>query len=117
MELYGLGNNKKKKRKLWLIPVCIIAALLLAVFVLGIILNITNADRESIVAAVEENTELKQQIAELEEQVESLQAENAELNTQIEALPTPEPTIEPTDEPETSASPQPTPTSGGTPRG
>lgn len=87
MELYGF-NGKKKKKKIWVIPACIAGAAVLCIFVLGIILSISSPERDTISAAVKENTELKQQISDLNTQVENLQAENDTLRAELDARPT-----------------------------
>ena len=96
MEIYGLKQKKKKK---WLlIPIIVIAAALAVILAVGIIVNVTNAEHESISQSVRENTELKRQIEDLNAQIASLQEQLAMTQGELDARPTPAPETTPSPE-------------------
>lgn len=86
MEVYGL--KQRKKRKIWLIPVIVIAIMAVFVYGVGIIVNITNADHDKIVRSVSENETLKSQINDLNAKVAELEAQIEGLNGELSARPT-----------------------------
>ena len=103
MEIYGL--KQKKKKKWWLIPAIIIAAVLAVILTVGIIVNVTNAEHDSISAAISENAELHRQIDDLNAQIADLQGQLASVQFELDARPTiaPEETVNPEVSPEPEA--------------
>ena len=103
MEIYGL--KQKKKKKWWLIPLIIIAVILAVILVVGIIVNVTNAEHDSITAAVSENAELRRQIDDLNAQINDLEEQLSFTQSEIDARPTvtPEETLSPEETPETGS--------------
>ena len=92
METYGFGRRKKKK--IWLIPLIIIGAVLVFIYAVGIIISVTNADRDKIARSVSENAVLKEQINSLNMQISDMQRKIDSLNEYIAGLPTPTPAPE-----------------------
>lgn len=105
--------GKRRKRKRIAIIITVIVVLILAViFYIGITAGSDGERMERISSAVEENTQLKLQIDELNEQIEEMQTEINDLKAQLDARPLP--SAEPTNLP---ASPVPTERAGTSPRG
>lgn len=115
MVSYGNYNLKKKRKGKLILKVVIGAVIVIcaAVFIIGIIAGSGGEDTERISSAIEENTQLKLQIGELNEEIAKLKEENETLKTELESRPTPVP--ENTAAPET-ASPMPTESSLISPR-
>ena len=90
METYGF----RKKKKLWRIPLIVVGSIFLIIYAVGIIVSVTNADRDKITKSVSENNVLKEQINTLNMQISDMQKQIDDLNAQIAAMPTPEPTPE-----------------------
>ena len=86
METYGLNQRKRKKYRT--IPIFIAAAVVVFIFVVGIIVKVGGKEHDEISSAVTENTQLKQQIAQLEEENQILKAQNEELRGAVLAIPT-----------------------------
>lgn len=84
---YGFGGTRKKK-KLWRILLIIVLALIAAIYAVGIIVNITNADHDTITQSVSENADLKKQIDEQNAKIAELENEINSLNDELSARPT-----------------------------
>lgn len=113
----GYGNfnlNKKRKgKKLIIAVVCIVVLIIAAVFYIGITAGSSGEEMERISAAVEENTQLKIQINELNDQIEKMQEAIDNLHAELEARPTIAPTpyamqgeVMPTETPAAAISPR-----------
>ncbi len=89
--------NKKGKKKALIVVLCIAAALIVAVAVIGIIAGGMDGERETISAAVQENVQLKQLIDDLNVQLDEKQATIDALQAELAARPmiTPEPAATP----------------------
>ncbi len=94
MANYGNFNfNRKRKGKKIIIAVgCVIVLLLAVVFYIGITAGSDGEGMERVSSAVAENTQLKQQISELNGQIEKMQKEIDDLNAQLALRPTIAPT-------------------------
>ena len=112
MSNYGnlnINRNKNRKGKKIIIALICIAVLILAfIFYIGITVGSNNDKSNQIADAIQENTELRlkvnDQIAQMQEEIDSLHAE-------LEAMPTIEPIL-----PSGSPAPSVSPTSPISPR-
>lgn len=93
------GRKTKKYKKILIAILAVLAAILLFLGIIGILRGSDSMERQSISAAIEENMQLKQQIEDLQWQIEQLQEEiNAQQSIQqnaAEPTPLPEPTTMP----------------------
>ncbi len=85
-------NRKRKGKKIITAVVCIIVLLLAVVFYIGITAGSDSEEMQRVSSAVAENTQLKQQISELNNQIEKMQKEIDDLNAQLALRPTIAPT-------------------------
>lgn len=90
MTVYGNFNinKKKKKNKIWIAVACIAAALAAMVCYIGIVAGSDSEGMRQISSAVAENTQLKEQVNELNAEIARLNEEIASLTAQLEARPT-----------------------------
>lgn len=95
MTVYGNFNinKKKKKNKLWIAVVCIAAVLAALVCYIGIVAGSDSEGMRQISSAVAENTQLKEQVNELNAEISRLNEEIASLAAQLEARPTAAPAM------------------------
>lgn len=85
-------NKKRKGRKIIIAVVCIAVILLAVVFYIGITAGSDGEGMQRISSVVSENTQLKEQVSELNDRIAKMQKEIEDLNAQLEARPTIEPT-------------------------
>ena len=98
--------KSKKSKKYIIATVCVLAALLVCVYIIGII-AIMNGDRgQEVSSAVSENVRLKQEMSERDAEIERLNTELASLRGELDTRPTPnpDPTVEPVPDDDTSES-------------
>lgn len=89
MAVYGNFNaNKKKGNKLLVVICCVAAMIFIAVCIIGIVAGSNGESMQHISAAVAENTQLKEQINELNAEISRLNEEIVSLGSQLEARPT-----------------------------
>ncbi len=90
MALYGNFNiNKKKKgKKIIIAAICIVSCAAAAVFAVGIIAGSRSGKTDTISSAVEENTQLKIQINELNDKIVKMQETIDSLKESLDARPT-----------------------------
>lgn len=92
----SIGSKQKKKgRKLIIVLICIAAALLIGLGIVGAIAGSQSDTRAQVSEAVAENTQLKQQIDYLNGEVERLNAEIERLGSELASRPV-SPTAAPT---------------------
>jgi len=113
MSNYGnlnINRNKNRKGKKIIIALICIAVLILAfIFYIGITVGSNNDKSNQIADAIQENTELK--VNELNDQIAQMQEEIDSLHAELEAMPTIEPIL-----PSGSPAPSVSPTSPISPR-
>lgn len=116
MVSYGNYNLKKKKKGKKIITAVIVtvAIILVGIFVIGIIAGSDGENMEQVSTAVEENTDLKIQIGELNDEIAKLKEENENLKAELESRPTIMPA--PTGSPLPTSSPAPSDSSLISPR-
>ncbi len=92
--------KKTGRKKILIVLICVAAAVLLALMVIGIIAGNMSDEKTTISDAVSENVQLKQQIDDLNAQLDEKQAMIDELQAELDARPTqaPEPTAAAEDE-------------------
>ena len=97
MSNYGnlnINRNKNRKGKKIIIALICIAVLILAfIFYIGITVGSNNDKSNQIADAIQENTELKLKVNELNDQIAQMQEEIDSLHAELEAMPTIEPTL------------------------
>ena len=97
MSNYGnlnINRNKNRKGKKIIIALICIAVLILAfIFYIGITVGSNNDKSNQIADAIQENTELKLKVNELNDQIAKMQEEIDSLHAELEAMPTIEPTL------------------------
>lgn len=115
MSNYGnlnINRNKNRKGKKIIIALICIAVLILAfIFYIGITVGSNNDKSNQIADAIQENTELKLKVNKLNDQIAQMQEEIDSLHAELEAMPTIEPTL-----PSGSPAPSVSPTSPISPR-
>ena len=115
MSNYGnlnINRNKNRKGKKIIIALICIAVLILAfIFYIGITVGSNNDKSNQIADAIQENTELKLKENELNDQIAQMQEEIDSLHAELEAMPTIEPIL-----PSGSPAPSVSPTSPISPR-
>lgn len=84
-------NKKRKGKKIVVAIICVIAILLAVLFYIGITIGNNNDEMNKFSTAVEENTELKLKINELNDQISKMQTEINNLHAELDSRPTPEP--------------------------
>ena len=108
MSNYGnlnINRNKNRKGKKIIIALICIAILILAfIFYIGITVGSNNDKSNQIADAIQENTELKLKVNELNDQIAQMQEEIDSLHAELEAMPTIEPIL-PSGSPAPSVSP------------
>lgn len=85
-------NKKKKKKKIWGIAVGGVAVIIVVLFYIGLTAGSDAENAQSISSAVAENTKLKEEIYDLNNQLAEMQETIDNLNEELEARPTLEPT-------------------------
>lgn len=86
------GRKTKKHKKILIAILAVLVVILLFLGIIGILRGSDGMERQSISVAIEENMQLKQQIEDLQWQIEQLQEEiNAQSILQNAAEPTPIP--------------------------
>ena len=93
------GRQKNKRKRLFIILVCIAAAIVLGLAAVGFIVGSDGEAHLGVSQAIAENVQLKQQIDTLNSEIERLNAEVERLGGELAARPT--------SAPETTASPLP----------
>ena len=94
----SFNSVKPKKSKKYIVAVvCAIAALLVCVYIIGIIAIMNGDGGQEVSAAVSENVQLKQALSEKDTEIERLKGEIASLRGELDARPIQdaEPTTEP----------------------
>lgn len=95
MSNYGnlnINRNKNRKGKKIIIALICIAVLILAfIFYIGITVGSNNDKSNQIADAIQENTELRLKVNELNDQIAQMQEEIDSLHAELEAMPTIEP--------------------------
>ena len=106
-------NRKRKSKKIIIAVVSIVVILAAAVFFIGITAGSDGEGMERISSVVEENTQLKMEISALNDKIARMQTEIDDLNAELMARPTPEPTpytapddVAPVETPQTIVSPR-----------
>lgn len=91
---YRMYTNKKKRKgkKLLIVLICIAAVCLAGLAVIGLTVGEGSISREDVSLAVSENIELKKQISEQQEQIDTLNKKIDDLTEELNARPTIEPT-------------------------
>lgn len=107
MEIYGNFNRKRKGRKVIIAVICAVIVLLAVIYYIGMTVGSDSNEMQQISSAVAENIQLKEQISELNEQIERQRREIENLEEQLESRPTEAPIIEGSQPPEVSPSPLP----------
>ena len=80
METYGF---KKKRKKVWIIPLILVAAVAVIIYVVGLIVNISGISHERVNSAVSENIALKQQVEALNREIDNLKEQIDSLNGEL----------------------------------
>ena len=94
----NFNTVKPRKSKKYIVAVvCALAALLVCIYIVGIIVGVNDEQGQEVSSAVSENVQLKQQISEKDAEIERLNNEIAALRGELDARPVQEPT--PTTEP------------------
>lgn len=96
----GSGHNirltkKKRLNKPLTVILCVLAAVLSVLFIIGMTVGRDSEDINKTSAAVKENTELKQQISAKEDEIKRLNEKVDELEKKLAQTPTPAPTPTP----------------------
>lgn len=92
-QIYGNVNGKQKKRgkKILIILICAAAVVIIGLAAIGLTLGSQSSERTQISDAIAENTQLRQQVDELYDEIDSLNEEIARLGGELESRPTIEP--------------------------
>lgn len=85
-------NKRKKGKKIITAAIIIVVIFAAALLFIGIIAGSDGEKMEYVSSVVEENTRLKMQISELNDTINKMQTTIDDLNAQLAARPTPEPT-------------------------
>lgn len=80
---YSGIRHGKKPNKILITVLGVLAALLMVVMIVGIIVGTDSEKSEQITSAIAENTQLKQLVAEQQEQIEMLSAELERLRASV----------------------------------
>lgn len=113
-EIYGKisGKQKRKGEKVLIIAACVVGAVIIALAIIGIVVGADSAHHREISSSIAENSDLKQQVEELNAKIEDLNKKIDELGGELAARPT----VAPEETPAPSVSPSPSPAARVSPR-